>query len=113
MSVLRKYALGEGSEFTPPSKIPKFSKTGEHRPPRAGEYYLSGAAPKAYKAHHDLLDSMYILEPWNPGTGQVLAGLAALRISEAIGQLCRKDSRIGKDIIIEALENLQAKIAKL
>lgn len=36
-------------------------KTDEFRPPRKGEYYLSGAGPIAYLAYHDLSDSFRIM----------------------------------------------------
>lgn len=32
----------------------RYVMTGEHRPPRAGEFYISGAVPCAYLARHDL-----------------------------------------------------------
>lgn len=45
---------------------PKFGayaiKTGEFRPPKKGEYYLSGAFPVAYKAPNDLSIAYYIME---------------------------------------------------
>ena len=34
--------------------------TGEHRPPRAGEWYLSGAITAAYRAPGDLSTSYHI-----------------------------------------------------
>lgn len=36
-------------------------KTGEKRPPKAGEWYLSGAIPEAYRTKHDLTSSYHIL----------------------------------------------------
>jgi len=35
--------------------------TGEFRPPKKGEWYLSGAIPGAYQAPNDLNDSYHIL----------------------------------------------------
>lgn len=32
----------------------QFVKTGEFRPPKRGEFFLSGAVPTAYKAYQDL-----------------------------------------------------------
>lgn len=32
----------------------RYVMTGEHRPPRAGEWYISGALPMAYRARNDL-----------------------------------------------------------
>jgi hypothetical protein len=34
--------------------------TGEHRPPRKGEWYLSGAIIEGYKAKNDLSDAFHI-----------------------------------------------------
>jgi hypothetical protein len=34
--------------------------TGELRPPKKGEYYISGAIPQAYKAHGNLACSYHI-----------------------------------------------------
>lgn len=36
-------------------------KTGEKRNPKAGEWFLSGAIPEAYKAHNDLDTEYHIL----------------------------------------------------
>jgi hypothetical protein len=36
-------------------------KTGEFRPPKAGEWYLSGAIPEAYRAPNNLSTSFYIV----------------------------------------------------
>ena len=35
-------------------------KTGEFRPPKKGEYYISGAVPTVYRALADLDDSYHI-----------------------------------------------------
>ena len=40
--------------------------TGDIRPPKKGEYYLSGAQPIAYKAPNDLSTSFLIAEIINP-----------------------------------------------
>ena len=40
-----------------------FVRTGEMRPPRRGEYYLSGAVPEDYLARADLSSPQYILRP--------------------------------------------------
>ena len=37
-------------------------KTGEFRSPKAGEWYLSGAIPQAYKAKNDLSTPFLILK---------------------------------------------------
>ena len=36
--------------------------TGEKRPPKSDEWYLSGAIPEAYKAPNDLTTEFYILK---------------------------------------------------
>jgi hypothetical protein len=36
--------------------------TGEIRPPRKGEWFLSGAIVEAYKAHSDLNQSLHIAQ---------------------------------------------------
>lgn len=41
----------------------RYVRTGEFRPPRAGEWYLSGAHPEAWKAPNDLGQSFHILAP--------------------------------------------------
>ena len=37
-------------------------KTGEFRPPKKGEYYISGIYPTAYRALADLDDSYHIVK---------------------------------------------------
>lgn len=43
-----------------------FMKTGEKRPPRKDEWYLSGAIPAAYRARADLDTAYLIMRPFNP-----------------------------------------------
>jgi hypothetical protein len=38
-----------------------YVRTGEKRPPRKGEWYLSGAIPNAYRAPNDLSIAYHIL----------------------------------------------------
>jgi hypothetical protein len=38
----------------------RFRMTGEFRPPKAGEWYISGAIPEAYKALMDFTSSFQI-----------------------------------------------------
>lgn len=40
--------------------------TGEKRPPRKGEWYLSGAQVEAYRAHNDLSTPYHIAELATP-----------------------------------------------
>lgn len=44
------------------SKGFKGKLTGEFRPPKKGEWYLSGAIPECYEAPNDLLSSFNIIE---------------------------------------------------
>lgn len=44
-----------------PVKGVKAIRTGEKRPPKKGEWYLSGAIPEAYRARNDLDTVYYIL----------------------------------------------------
>lgn len=37
--------------------------TGEKRPPKAGEYYLSGAVPTVYRTNNDLSYPYHIMRP--------------------------------------------------
>lgn len=41
----------------------RYVKTGEFRPPKKGEYYLSGAIPTAYKAFSDMEGKYEIMRP--------------------------------------------------
>jgi hypothetical protein len=43
-----------------------YVRTGEKRPPKQGEYYLSGAIPAAYRALHDLNDPYFIVRLATP-----------------------------------------------
>lgn len=52
--------LGRDSN-DPPGRFYMGTRTGEHRPPRAGEWYLSGAIPEGYRAPTDLTQSFDIL----------------------------------------------------
>jgi hypothetical protein len=40
-----------------------FERTGEYRPPKKGEYYISGAIPEVYKAPNDLSQDHTIATP--------------------------------------------------
>jgi hypothetical protein len=40
-----------------------YVRTGEFRPPKKGEWYLSGAIPRAYKALNDLTSPYHIMRP--------------------------------------------------
>lgn len=51
---MKQLYRGEWSTYGNPRAAPRFVKTGECRAPRAGEYYLSGAIPTAYRAPNDL-----------------------------------------------------------
>ena len=43
-----------------------FVRTGEFREPKAGEFFLSGAIPEAYKAPNDLSTSYNIMQLATP-----------------------------------------------
>ena len=43
-----------------------FVRTGEARPPKKGEWYLSGAIPQAYEATHDMEDDWFIVVRIDP-----------------------------------------------
>ena len=66
MTDTTKYPLAaRGSVVTPfPKKY--FVKTGEVRPPKKGEYYLSGAIPEVYVAPNDLNTSFHIMREIEP-----------------------------------------------
>ena len=51
--------LGGGVRLSPTQEIKAFS-TGEKRPPKKGEWYLSGAVVGAYRAPNDLSTSFHI-----------------------------------------------------
>jgi len=40
-----------------------FERTGEYRPPKKGEYYISGAIPEVYQAPNDLSQDHTIATP--------------------------------------------------
>lgn len=44
----------------------RYRATGEFRPPRKGEFYLSGAIVHAYMAPNDLSTSYWIARPISP-----------------------------------------------
>lgn len=54
---MKLYPSGEYSVISGPPYV----KTGEFRPPKRGEYYLSGAIPTAYYAPNDLTQAFYIM----------------------------------------------------
>lgn len=56
-ATLRLYGGGEWTTGKPRYYV----KTGEHRPPRTGEFYLSGALPCAYRAPNDLGTAYHIM----------------------------------------------------
>lgn len=42
----------------------RYALTGERRPPRKGEWYLSGAIPMAYQARADMSAAYHIVRPF-------------------------------------------------
>jgi len=44
-------------------KYKKFKRTGEFRPPKKGEWFISGAIPEAYQAPNDLSTAYLIAKP--------------------------------------------------
>lgn len=58
---MKTYPLGE--RFVLMTKDIRYVWTGEKRPPKNGEYYLSGAIIEAYKAPNDLSQSFHIAKP--------------------------------------------------
>ena len=48
-----------------------FIATGEFRPPKAGEWYLSGAIIEAYKARADFTTACWIARPLNGNADSV------------------------------------------
>lgn len=61
------YLSGEGVSWANHTG-PMFVKSDEKRPPRKGEWYLSGAIPTAYRAPNDLSTSYIILKPFTGAT---------------------------------------------
>jgi hypothetical protein len=49
------YPIADGEPIPGDGKrhLTRAEWTGEHRPPRRGEWFLSGAIPEAYLARHD------------------------------------------------------------
>lgn len=44
-------------------KTARYAKTGEFRPPKRGEFFLSGAPPEVYRTPNDLSQSYHIMRP--------------------------------------------------
>lgn len=63
IKVSKTYPDGESMAISPKRK--RYYNTGEHRPPKKGERYLSGARPVAYIAPNDFSEGMeyYIARP--------------------------------------------------
>lgn len=55
-----------GEFFIGQTKNPKYEATGEFRPPKKGEYFLSGAVVQAYRALNDLSISYWIAKVHEP-----------------------------------------------
>lgn len=60
----KTFPIAEGERWRRPN-FSYMQKTGEFRPPRSGEWYLSGAIPEAYFMNVDYPDHcpFHILEP--------------------------------------------------
>lgn len=72
MSKRTLYRNGE-REYVTPHNQPKFFRAGpEFRPPRKGEYYLSGAIPCAYLAPNDLSTPYRIAIPVEEPSREIL-----------------------------------------
>lgn len=65
LGVLDKPCEDNPATYLPASMLGKIHlrgvRTGEYRAPKAGEWYLSGAEPEAWKAKNDLGSPYYIL----------------------------------------------------
>jgi len=65
LGVLDKPCTDDPSVSLPAGMLGKIQlrgvRTGEYRAPKAGEWYLSGAEPEAWKARNDLTSPYYIL----------------------------------------------------
>lgn len=55
-----RYYYGARANWQPHPRI-RYVKTGEKRPPRAGELFLSGAVPEVYQADSGLTESYHIM----------------------------------------------------
>jgi hypothetical protein len=53
-------SVGQPATVTGQNRDVKAVYAGEKRPPRAGEWYLSGARPAAYRAPNDLSSAYHI-----------------------------------------------------
>ena len=59
----------------------RFIKTGAFRPPRKGEFYLSGALPAVYLARADMEDARDIMRPSAPE--EEICACCGLRLPDA------------------------------
>ena len=62
----RKLYPGPGVDPARPFRRSRYVSTGAKRPPKAGEYYLSGAVPEVYRAPGDLSDAFHIMREATP-----------------------------------------------
>jgi len=62
MEEAKRYGFDTPHKTKHPSRCLKGRRTGEFRPPKAGEWFLSGAIPAGYRTKNDLDGAYYILE---------------------------------------------------
>ena len=93
-------------------ELVKYVKTGEFRPPRRGEHYLSGALPTVYKAPNDLSIAFNIMEPYSKSRVEN----KILGLQQELCSTCNEyvQSRgFDRSMLLEALEGLTKEIEKL
>lgn len=52
-----------GNLFTDPTRLHYYVWTGEKRPPKKNEFYLSGAIPEVHRSFGDMSYSYHIMRP--------------------------------------------------
>lgn len=66
-----RFEMPDGGEWHPPSKTYRVPKRVRYGRPLAGEYFLSGAIPRAYLARQPLETMYWIVKPTGAPLGVV------------------------------------------
>ena len=92
-------------------QINKFIKS-VFRKPKAGEYYLSGARPIAYKTKYDMDSEYWIMIPYEKSSIEVAVKGLTYKMSDTITKAIA-GTALSKQEVLLAIDNLRKQVAAL
>lgn len=106
----REFISGQISEGR---QVVRWMKTGEFRPPKKGEHYLSGNPAQVWDVPNDLSTPFHIMEQYSPEVwDRKILGLKT-KLSELITKESKADLSFSKELVLDALKQLTKQIEEL